>query len=676
MNAAPTVLARRPLAAVLPGLLLGSAVAVASLAGCGEDPKVADATEFARKFDTLSEDYRKLSAGRSLIAETGPVENTSDLAGLLGSLNQLSGGTSEQTAAASLLRAKVAMDLGTFEAGRAARAEVDSRQLFELVGALSDAAAKVETLSQVEPSLAGDRERLTAARASAEAAMGALRGAMAGLREPIDRLGLDRERREAEIAAIDGEIASLRRDAAAAGARAGFPLVEEAAELNAQAITLRTRSALDRGELELRSDEFALAESTLVASEGLAGSAQSGLKKLEDFSATLDREAKAGRELVTTLRTEAETILAKVDELRGETLDSLYAAAATAFDEAGAAADSATAAGREAAGQFKLGSLRARGAMIQSRIAGLDAEAALRDRLAEAGSLFGGAAKAKPALEAIAAERATLLEEAKGAYGEAMAMIDSMGTEQAAIARTRASLEASLAMLEGKAAPAAAGDPGPGGMSAAAGGGLGGFATPKALVDFVNSIDRTSMAGGMKAFGVMHASDRAAKAFLDGARSMLDAISPFTTAAEQAYGAAAVANAMTNGMGGMGGGPMVASLADLSLVSEDVDSAVATAGGGETIALVKVNGSWFIDANELAAAMGGEQGQAMAAAGPMMAMMKPAMTEAALAVAGRIEAGEFTDAGAAVAAFNEAMQAAIAKSMGGLGGGGFGGGQP
>jgi hypothetical protein len=129
-------------------------------------------------------------------------------------------------------------------------------------------------------------------------------------------------------------------------------------------------------------------------------------------------------------------------------------------------------------------------------------------------------------------------------------------------------------------------------------------------------------------------------------------------------------------MGGMGGGPMVASLADLSLVSEDVDSAVATAGGGETIALVKVNGSWFIDANELAAAMGGEQGQAMAAAGPMMAMMKPAMTEAALAVAGRIEAGEFTDAGAAVAAFNEAMQAAIAKSMGGLGGGGFGGGQP
>jgi outer membrane translocation and assembly module TamA len=64
----------------------------------------------------------------------------------------------------------------------------------------------------------------------------------------------------------------------------------------------------------------------------------------------------------------------------------------------------------------------------------------------------------------------------------------------------------------------------------------------------------------------------------------------------------------------------------------------------------------------------------------MMAMMKPAFTEAAIAVAGRIEAGEFADAGAAMAAFNEAMKAAMAKAMGGgFGGGsqgGFGGGRP
>ena len=663
MNAANTVLARRPLAA----LLLGSALAV-SLSGCGEDPQVAAASDFARKFAQLSEDYRKLAESRSLIAETGPVENTSDLSGLLGSLNQLSGGTPEQGSAAALLRAKVAMDLGTLEAGRAARAEADSRRLFELVGALADAAARVESLAEAEISLAGDRERLTAERSSAESAMNALRGVVAGMRGPIERLGADRDRRSVEIAAIDSEIASLRRDAAAAGPRAGLPLVEEAAELNAQAITLRTRSALELGELELRSDELSLAESTLVASEGLAGSAQSGLKELEDFSATLDRDAKNGRELVTALRSEAESILAKVDELRGEGLDGLYQAASTAFDEAGAAADSAGNAARDAASQLKLGALLARGAMLQSRVAGLDAEAALRGRLAAAGSLFGGEGKAKAALESIAAERTALIEAARTAYGEAIAMIDSMGSERPAVARIKASIEASLAMLEGKEAPVAAGDPGPGTVAAAGGGTAGRFATPKALVDFVNSTDRSSAAGGLAMFPLMHASSANGKAFLEIARSMADALSPFMTAAEKAYGAEAVANAATNGMGGMNAGPMVSSLTNLSLVSEDLESAQATAGGGETIALVKVDGSWFIDADAMVAGMGA-RAQGLAMAGPMIAMMKPALSEAAIAITARIESGEFADAGAAFAALNEAMQAAMASGMGGMGGG-------
>jgi hypothetical protein len=671
MSIASTVLARRPLAA----LLAGSTLALV-LAGCGEDPQVAAASEFERKFARLSEDYRKLAASRSPVAEGGPAENTTDLSGLLGSLNQLSGGTPEQSSAAALLRAKVAMDLGTFEAGRAARAEADSRRLFDLVGALADAAMRIEALTEAEISLAGDRERLTAERSSAEAGISALRGAIAGMREPIERLGADRERRLGEIAAIDGEIATLRRDAAAAGARAGFPLVEEAAELDAQAITLRTRTALEQGELELRSDELSLAESALVASEGLAGSAQSGLKKLEDFSATLDRDAKAGRELATALRGQAETILAEVDALRGERLAGLYAAAATAFDEAGAAADSADNVARDAAGQFKLGSLRARAAMLQSRLAGLDAEAALRARLADAGSLFGGAAKAKASLEAIAAERTTLVEEAKAAYGEAIALIDSTGSALPAVARTKAALEASLAMLEGKEAPVASGGSGTqaGSAAAAGGGATGRFATPKALVDFVNSMDRSSAAGGLAMFPLMHASSAEAKAFLVMARSMADALSPFMVAAEQAYGAEAVANAATNGMGGMNAGPMVSSLVNLSLVSEDLESAQATTGGGETISLVKVDGSWFIDADAMVAGMGA-QAQGLAAAGPMMAMMKPALTEAAIATAGRIEAGEFADAGAAFAAFTEAMQAAMAKSMGGLGGG-LGGGRP
>ena len=658
MNAANTVLARRPLAA----LLLGSALAL-SLSGCGEDPQVASASDFSRRFAQLSEDYRKLAESRSLIAETGPTENTSDLTGLLGSLNQLSGGTPEQGSAAALLRAKVATDLGTFQANRAARAEADSRQLFELIGAVADAAVRVETLAEAEVSLAGDRERLAAARAEADRDMAMLRTLIVEMREPVARLGADRERRLAEIAAIDGEISVLRRDAAAAGARAGFPLVEEAAELNTQAIRLRTRSAVETGELAVASDELALAETTLIAAEGLSGSAQSGLKALEDFSATLEREAKAGRDLANTLRTEAETLLAKVEDLRGTALDEIYASAATAFDEAGAAADSAGNVAREAANQFKLGSLRARGAMLQSRLAGLDADAALRTRLAEAGSLFGGAAKAKPALEAIAAGRTALVEDAKNAYGEAIALIDSIGSDQPAVARTKAAIEASLAMLEGKAAPAAAKDPGPGATATA-----GGFATPKALVDHVNSVDRASAAGGLAMFAVMHASSPSAKAFLDMARSMADALSPLMLAAEKAYGAEAVANAATNGMGGMNAGPMISSLANLSLVSEDLESAQATTGGGETISLVKVDGSWFIDADAMVAGMGA-QAQGLAAAGPMMAMMKPALTEAAIAVAGRIESGEFADAGAAMAAFNEAMKAAMAKSMGGFGGG-------
>ena len=669
-NHVPT---RRSLAA----LLLGSTIAL-PLTGCGEDPQVAGAVDFGARFATISEDYRKLAASRSIGAEGGPVANTSDLSGLLGSLNQLSGGTPEQSAAAALLRAQVATDLGTLESVRAGRVEADSRQLFALIGGLADAAARIENLSNVEISLADDRERLAETRAAAERDSQDLRGVVAGMREPVERLDADRERRMAEIARIDDEIAILRRDAAAAGSRAGLPLFEEAADLNDQVIRLRTRTAIESGQLADASNELSLAETQLVASEALAGSAQSAMKELEDFSAALDREAKAGRDLATTLRGEAETLLARVEELRGESLDSLYQSAMTAFDEAAAASDSAGNVARDSANQYKIGSLRSRGTLIQSRIAGLDAEAILRERLAAAGTLFGGAAKAKPALEAILARRATLLEEGKAAYGEALALIESMGSEQPTVARTKSSIEASMAMLEGKGSPSAVKDPGPGGVGAP-GGSAGPFATAKALVDHVNSTDGRSAAGGLAMFSLMHASSPAARSFIDMARSMSDALSPLMVAAEKAYGAEAVANAATNGMGGMNAGPMVSSLTNLSLVSEDLESAQATSGGGATISLIKVDGSWFIDADALVAAMG-PQAQGLAAAGPMMAMMKPAFTEAAIAVAGRIEAGEFADAGAAMAAFNEAMKAAMAKAMGGgFGGGsqgGFGGGRP
>ena len=322
MNHASPAPAVRPLAA----LLLGSALAL-PIAGCGEDPSVAGASEFGKRFAQLSEDYRKLSEGRSLITETGPSRNTSDLSGILGSLNQLSGGTAEQGSAAALLRAKVATDLGAFQAGRAARVESDSRQLFELIGAIADAASRVEAQSQAELSLGSDRKRLSEAKSGAEAAMNTLRTIIGQMREPLARLEADRERRVAEIAALDGEIASLRRDAAAAGDLAGFPLTEEAAAMNAEAIRLRTRSALELGELSVRAEELSLVETALVAAEGLAGSAQAGLKELEDFSATIDAGSKAGRDLVSTLRAEAEAVLAKVDELRGTSLDELYASA-------------------------------------------------------------------------------------------------------------------------------------------------------------------------------------------------------------------------------------------------------------------------------------------------------------------------------------------------------------
>jgi len=673
-------IAARPVASLSLSLVLAT---IPWLGGCGEEPTAANASGFTERLERLAADYRKLAGSRALVGETGPLDDTTDLAGLLGGLNSLSGGTPEQQESAALLRAHVAADLARAEAARAVRIEVETALLFELVGTLADAAARLDAIAETKVPLASEREMLDRERAAADREAGTLGTAATELKVPVELLAADREARLEAIAELDTEIARLRRDATQAGARAGLPFTMEAAGLNEEAIRLRTESAVELGLLAAASGELELVETALAAARGRSGSAQTALRKLEDFAAALEKDAGDTRAVARSLRTEAETILEKIADLRGEPLDRAYAAALVAFGESEAAAGMARNVARETAEQLTIAGARERGTLLQRRIRGLDDEAALLERLERAGAL-GRAARTRPA--DLAARRGELLEEARTAYGEAMASLENMNADDPGVKRIRNALETSMALLEGQDAPTPAKPAtGLGGGMPTASAGLAaptaGFGSARELVDFVNAMKPGAIGPGLRLMQAMRASRPDARATLGSMVSLTDAIAPFIGAAEERFGSEAVAAGLGSGGGmgmgaSMGASPLLEGVRDLSILSEDLDEATVTTGEGDTLTLRREGGRWFLDADPLLANLDPQALQGLAMAGPMMAMMKPAMVDAATSVAGRVRAGEFADAAAATAAFNAALQQALREAMGAMGGGMGGGGRP
>jgi prefoldin subunit 5 len=548
----------RSIASVNGQFLAASMLALLPLAGCGD-------SDVEAKVSATNEIVAQTRAGTAA-AEGITVENretrATNLESLASKTSQI-GGTNDQKAAVGILSAEMLMTAGSLLNAHLRDMEIQASQERALIGAAADAAATLEAIAEADAklSLGSDREFLKRSRENAEAALKTLQSKIKELETPIGDLRKNVETRREKLVELQKKADDLRRQANDAGASAGFQYVEQSADVKMNAAQLRATIAGDELNLFELEPELNRANVALTGAQSVVSAADTATQALENFSSELTTNAKKLGEAAEKLRETTQTALDALNaQLEGPMTTTFEKA--TALFEAAARNAARGGAGREfseAGAQAKLDAEANLATLGANRVASLNAQIALFEQLASAGSLFGGEAKQKSAIEALSTKRDEALTQTKERFTALLETLNGMDAEKTSVARMKASVESMLATLEGKGA-AASGDSASGGQSAAAPAALiklsTGAASPNAIIELFNAAKGSYSNEVAASRQVWAFRDKQRADFLGGMLTMAEGMVPLANALDSKFGngsASRVFQSVNDGQGGFSG---------------------------------------------------------------------------------------------------------------------------
>ncbi|MDZ4831853.1 MAG: hypothetical protein SGJ09_16880 [Phycisphaerae bacterium] len=586
------------------------------------------------------------------------------------------GASIDQKASAGLLAASMFETAASFHLASARDLEIADERARTLIANAAAAAATLQALAdaQSQLSLGGDRDFLKAQKSIAEAALQRLQTDVKELEGPIAQLKVSIADRRDKLTVMQTKADGLRREANAVSAFAGFPFVEEAANVKSNAAQLRASVSLDELQLFAMQPELDQANNRLNAANAISKASDTALAALENYASTLSGDAAGLKQTADGLRAAAQAALEALVSSRDGVLNETYENASSLLQKAVEGAGRTSSSSREmaaAGAQAKLDANTTLGALGAAQAAGVAGQIALLKQLAAAGTLFGGEAKQKDATDALKAKREEVVTAAKEHYATALEALGSMNLEAPATARTKAAIETSVSLLEGRAAvPDAnadaartagggAGSRASAGASAAALVGLGGgFPSVDELVAAfaASSADpKNSATLAKRAFAFSSTEYRSLFELTAGlGESMLPLLSALHTkfgpeGMTKFLGAAGQANSMSSWSQGF------------EKVEKNGKTFLRSSNGGTTVELeaVQAGGAWFANGDGLYAGLDPSM-LAQATMGlQMMGGMRDALGAAASSIAGSVSDGTIATPEDAFTAFQMEMMKAM-----------------
>ncbi len=645
---------RAPIALLL---LAGAASLLPFLQGC-KDADTEARANVQQQLDSIASSYSTAVTIRTPLTTDQSLVKVEELLNRTGSL---SGGSPEQQAAASVMSASMAQTIAEMHMEKARELAREIARDRSLASANADAAAALKSLADATSnvSLSKDRDLLKEQQQLAEATLKKVQEAYKELAKPIATLRTGVEAARSELATLQAQADDLRRQAIEAGASAGFPLIEEAAEVKGEARGVRTSVALNEIELSELEPELAFTNASLVAAEALKSAAESALGDLENYAATLSSDATATSKVADDFRKSTEALLAQIAD-RSKALTEVFERVESSLTRAESAAGRGASASRELANtarQAKLAAQTTLGALLAERASVSAAQMQLHETLASSGQLFGGSAKQKEAIDALSAEREEFTTRAKDKLIEALAAIGEPGeNDNPATRATRNAINRMVTSLEGKPAVANPDAPGAPASTPLSGGAtpadsVAGFESPEALVSALTANDVSMTLKTLNATRATSAEARQLVRFLQGATEVS---ANLVEAATQKWGT----EALTAIAAAVPGGGLVTSA---KVVDQTADSATVEAVGAngttQNLSLVKENNGWRVDGDAMLAAMTDQERAGLKMMAGVMSTTRPAIKRALDAVAAKIRSGEIASADQIGPAIEAAMMA-------------------
>jgi hypothetical protein len=488
LTSTPASLRSRPKAPFAAFLLAGAATVLplVALSGC-KDADLEAQSAVQQTILKVSHEFADTLAKHS---SSSAESSISSLSALQSQIDRLDNPSDEQRAAAGLLSAAIAQATADVQSVVAYESLRKIQQDRAYAAAMADAAATLKTIadSQASISLATDKTRLREEQRSADETLKQVQDQLKQLEGPMAQLKARIEERRTEIVALQGNVEELRRRAIEAGARAGLPLIEEAAGIKGSIRAARADAAIGELDLSRVEPEHTRANIAHEGAKSLKSAASSGLDKLQNFENVLNSEAAATRATADEAKKSAETALADI-ATANTALKETFSAIEANLTKAASSAGSARGGGQSGAQNAKFAKLAA-----QAGLASLYADSAanatsqlqLHEALGAAGDLFGGSAKQADAIASLKQEREEMLAKAKEQLVDAIGQLgEASDNDQIAVRGLRNSLNGILARIDGTAAPTPAS--GSAGMAtpAAASMSSGGFESPEAAIAFM-----------------------------------------------------------------------------------------------------------------------------------------------------------------------------------------------
>lgn len=658
----------RSIASVNGQLLAVSMLALLPLAGCGDNDVEAKVTAT----NEIVEQTRAGTKAAEGITVDNRDERATSLEGLASKTAQI-GGTNDQKAAAGILAAEMAATAGSLLTAELRDLEIKASKERGLIAAAADAAATLEAVAEADAklSLGADREFLKRAREGAEGSLKTLQSKIKELETPIGDLRKNVESRRAKLVELQQKADALRRQANDAGASAGFQYVEQSADVKMNAAQLRATIAGDELNLFELEPELNRANVALTGAQSVVSAADSATQALENFSTELTTNAKKLTEAAESLRAATQTALdalnAEVDGPMAETFDK-----ASALFEMAARNASRGGAGREfaeAGAQAKLDAEANLATLGANRVSTLNAQIALLEQLAASGSLFGGEAKQKPAIEALTTKRDEALTQTKERFAALLETLNGMDAEKTSVARMKTSVESMIAALEGKALPSSSAATTSGATAPTAGVSAStaavnpvgaGFATQQELVDaYVGSGPDILKSLKAARTGFAFSSPEYAALFTTSV-TVVDGLVPIITAIDAKFGPGSATTAFAQ----MGGNMADAASEKYEFVERNGKPFLKATSmkGTFDLPIVNSNGRFYVQGDPMFASVPPDQLAMAQAMAPMMSAMRDQMKTAFAPVVQAIESGQITSL--------DEVGPAMQKALGALGAGG------
>lgn len=610
----------------------------------------------AAQRDSVQNDLEAASRQLQLAISSGDEAKLNKLVSDLGSV---SGGSTEQQAAKSMLLATAQRELAALKLAQAnpivGRHDIvrsgasDNLDAALRLSALASSAQAVDVSDQRE---ALQQELDDAARRAQE-----LRRRAQQLDGPISQQTDQNTSATAEAQKLRTQVAELRRRAQELGHSDGFEVYQQSVAADREADRIEIGVAQREIDLQysLRPD-YSLATSQADHLEAAVQIIEQTQGMLDTLASAVSTDAGASRQAMTALVSE---VTGAVDRVKAESeseLGPLYDAALAALDRAASSAETAA---RQVSGDathaVRLLAARIREDIARvhwSRARTLASQRSLLERLTTSASALNVPPRYSEDLKAVSDAHQNAIEQAKSAMTAAQELLSQVSGrgDQAALDRFRTELDNAVAALNGRAAgPPAAPPTTPvsGAQSGAAAASATSFASSDELLQHLNALPDSI--DGLKAqLALMKARTPDGQKFLRSQTVMIEGLAELDSAMNEKFGHGVFEipsmKAMAASMPEIDPSSEIERADDKVVYEYDAPPAM---GGLQRVALVKIDGSWWLSADEMSPQIRSMLG--------MMEQMAPQQRQMFTMLAQRIRAGEFQSA--------EQMQMALMQGM-------------